>query len=132
MKTLEHLHMPDHAKPFLESILANRVEWNDSDLAKAYNLARAQADIERISREIEVEGDTLVNEKGTQIVNPKHALLETLTRREIALSKIVHVHAEATLGRARDSLGAKGRKEQAAKQAASKFAQFGAPLKSVK
>jgi hypothetical protein len=73
------------------------------DLAKAANLARCQADIERISAELNNEGDTVRNERGTQIVNPKHSLLETLTRREIALSRAIHVHAEATVGKSEDA-----------------------------
>jgi hypothetical protein len=77
--------------------------WTDVDLAKAANLARCQADIERISIELNKEGDTLVNERGTVVVNPKHALLETLTRREIALSRAIHVHAEATVGKSEDA-----------------------------
>lgn len=77
--------------------------WTDVDLAKAANLARCQADIERISAELNDEGDTVRNERGTQIVNPKHSLLETLTRREIALSRAIHVHAEATVGKSEDA-----------------------------
>jgi hypothetical protein len=53
--------------------------------------------------EIAKEGDTLVNAKGTVTLNPKHNLLEVMTRRVIALSKAVHVHAEATQGRSRDA-----------------------------
>lgn len=77
--------------------------WNDVDLAKAANLARCQADIERLSAELEEEGDTVENARGTMVMNPKHSLLEILSRREVALSRVLHVHAEATVGRARDS-----------------------------
>ena len=92
-------------RPFWDAIVCARARdsWNDVDLAKAANLARCQADIERISGELHGEGDTLVNERGTVVMNPKHSLLETLTRREIALSRVIHVHAEATVGESRDS-----------------------------
>jgi len=72
-------------------------------LVKAANLARCQSDIERISQELQDEGDTVTNERGTVVVNAKHALLETLTRREIAISRAIHVHAEATVGKSEDA-----------------------------
>ena len=72
--------------------------WNTVDLQHAANLARCQADIERIQQEILIEGDTLTNDRGTVVLNPKHSLLETLSRRSIALSKHIQVHAVATVG----------------------------------
>lgn len=68
------------------------------DLAHAANLARAQADIERLSKEVLDEGDIIENARGTPIVNPKHSLLETLSRRAVALARMIHVHANATVG----------------------------------
>ena len=102
---------PDHVKlrkgdlVFWSAIVRARAydTWTDVDLVKAANLARCQADIEKISAEISKEGDTVVNERGTIVVNAKHALLETLTRREIALSRAIHVHAEATVGKSEDA-----------------------------
>lgn len=90
---------------FWQAIVCARAydTWTNVDLAKAANLARCQADIERISIELNGEGDTLVNDRGTVVVNPKHNLLETLTRREIALSRAIHVHAEATVGKSEDA-----------------------------
>ncbi len=44
-----------------------------------------------------------MNAKGTLSVNPKHTLLESLTRRESALSRAIHVHAEATVGKSEDA-----------------------------
>ena len=109
-----HLRVTEQMTPFLQAILELRQfdQWNKSDLAKAVNLARAQYDIERISAEIEEEGDTQVNDRGTIVNNPKHSLLETITRRELALSRAIHVHAEATLGRSRDT-GGKAKQQKA-------------------
>src|SRR5690606_10407702 len=81
------------------------------------NLARCQAAIERISKALESEGDTVVNERGTVVVNAKHALLETLTRREIALSRAIHVHAEATVGKSEDAAKKLATEKKAAKAA---------------
>jgi hypothetical protein len=95
-------------RPFWDGIVRARPRdtWNESDLVAAANLARCRADIERLQAEIDDEGDVLTNDRGTSIMNPKHALLEVLSRRSLALSKALHVHAEATVGNSRDSVKA--------------------------
>lgn len=100
-----HIRLRDGDWPFWEAITRARARdtWNDVDLTKAANLARCQADIERISTELLDEADIVLNARGTPVVNPKHALLETLSRREIALSRVIHVHAEATVGKSEDA-----------------------------
>ncbi|MGC6693181.1 hypothetical protein ACPYIY_32385, partial [Burkholderia pseudomallei] len=60
---------------------------------------RTQADISRLILELENEGDILENARGTPVVNPKHNLLETLTRLAVPLSRALHVHADPTVGR---------------------------------
>lgn len=64
----------------------------------AANLARCLHDIERISGEICAEGDVLENARGTPVVNPKHNILETLSRRCVALTRLLHMHAQARIG----------------------------------
>lgn len=95
-----HVRLRDGDRPYWNAIVRARdyTTWTDNDLIQAGNLARCYADIERLQDELDVEGDVIVNAKGTQIVNPKHALLETLSRRAVALSRIVQVHAQATQG----------------------------------
>lgn len=99
-----HLHIREEDKPFWYSIVRARdyKSWTESDLEQAANLARCKADIERLQREIDEEGDTIENKRGTPVVNPKHNLLETLSRRSVALSRMLQVHAEATVGESRD------------------------------
>lgn len=96
----DHVQLRDIDMPFWYALVRARVKdsWNTVDLQHAANLARCQADIERIQQEILEEGDTLVNDRGTVVLNPKHQLLETLSRRSIALSKHIQVHAVATVG----------------------------------
>lgn len=113
----EHVQLRDIDMPFWYALVRVRVKdsWNTVDLQHAANLARCQADIERIQQEILEEGDTLTNDRGTVVLNPKHSLLETLSRRSIALSKHIQVHAVATVGdadkqRGKNSAAAKGRK----------------------
>lgn len=110
-----YVSLRDADLPFWESIVRARARdtWTEVDLAKAANLARCQSDIERVQKDIDAEGDTVTNARGTQIVNPKHNLLETLTRRELALSRAIHVHAEATVGKSEDA----AKKLQAEKEA---------------
>lgn len=98
-----HVHLREGDLPFWESIVRAREanEWTTADLENAANLARCKADIERLQSEIDAEGDVIENQRGTQIINPKHTLLETLSRRAVALSRMLHVHAEATAGESR-------------------------------
>lgn len=95
-----HVRLRDGDRPYWDAIVRARdyATWTDNDLIQAGNLARCYADIERLQDELDIEGDIVVNAKGTQIVNPKHSLLETLSRRAVALSRIVQVHAQATQG----------------------------------
>ena len=99
-KPLSHTPIPKAALPFWRAIMRNKARdrWNDVDLAHAANLARCQCDIERLQSEIASEGD-LIDGK----VNPKHRLVETLHKRAAYLSRLIHVHTEATVGRAQDA-----------------------------
>ena len=99
-----HVHLRPCDEPFWLSIVRARARrnWTDVDLENAANLARCKSDVERLQREITAEGDVILNQRGTPVVNPKHTLLETLTRRAMALSRMLHVHAEATVGKSED------------------------------
>lgn len=115
-----HVNLRPRDLPFWNSIVSARARslWDDSDLELAANLARCKADIEKLQGEIDVEGDIVTNERGTPIINPRHNLLEVLSRRAVALSRMIHVHAEAKQGESRDQ-GKKLAAERAAKQAIS-------------
>lgn len=95
-----HVRLRDGDRPFWDSIVSARPRdrWDMADLEIAANLARCKADIERLQSEIDREGDVVENARGTPIMNPKHSLLETLSRRAVALSRMLHVHAEAKQG----------------------------------
>ena len=101
----EHVALREGDRPFWDAIVTSRARdtWTDTDLTTAANLARSQADIERLQLDVDREGFTIPSGNGTPIVNPKHKLLETLTRRAVALSRVLHVHAEATVGRSADA-----------------------------
>lgn len=121
IKPPQHVTLRKADLPFWSAIVRARARdtWTDVDLTKAANLARCQADIEAIQKKVRREGDIIVNSRGTQIVNPLHSLLETLTRRELALSRAVHVHAEATTGKSEDA-ARKLQEQQAAEESVEK------------
>ena len=112
-----HVNLRPRDMPFWNSIVSARARsaWDDADLEPAANLARCKSDIEKLQTETDDERDIVPNERGTPIVNPKHNLLETLSRRAVALSRMVHVHAEAKQGESRDQ-GKRLAAEKAAKQ----------------
>ncbi len=95
-----HVDLPEEARPAWNAIARARdfASWTAVDLEHAVNLACCLSDMERLRRELRVEGDVVENARGTQIVNPKHSLLETLSRRSVALSRMLQVHAQATVG----------------------------------
>ena len=94
-----------------------RSSWNDADLCTAGNLARCQADIERLQKLVDIEGDIVMCANGSTAINPRVKLLDTLTRRAITLSRVLQVHPEATLGRARDGINALANERAAREQA---------------
>ena len=100
-----HIEIPVEAMPHWDAIVRAREyrAWTGPDLEHAANLACCLCDCERLRRELRIEGDIVINARGTQIVNPKHTLLEQLSRRSVALSRLIHVHAEATAGKSEDS-----------------------------
>jgi hypothetical protein len=100
----EHIRLPDEAMPTWNNIVRAREykSWTAIDLEHAANLASCLCDLERLRHEVRREGDIIENLRGTPIVNPKHTLLETLSRRSVALSRMLHVHAEATVGKSED------------------------------
>ena len=121
-----HIKLRAQDLPFWDAIIRARARdtWTDVDLAKAANLARCQSDIERIQTRVDREGAVTTNARGTKVLNPLHALLETLTRREIALSRAVHVHAEATTGKSEDA-ARKLQEQDAAKESVARVGDDG-------
>jgi hypothetical protein len=91
------VRLRDGDRPIWDAVVCARArdEWSKVDLMHAANLARCLADIERISGEINAQGDTLENARGTCVANPKHMLLEILSRRAVALTRLLHLHAAA-------------------------------------
>jgi hypothetical protein len=105
IKPPAHINLRDCDIPFWNSIVLARAAdtWTDVDLAHASNLAHCLSDIDRLQQEIQEDGDVVKNDKGTLVVNPRHALLQVLSMRSTSLSAKLHVHAAATVGRSADA-----------------------------
>lgn len=116
------VRLRDGDRPIWDSIVLVRAreEWSEIDLHHAGNLARCLADIERISGEIGAMGDVFTNDRGTPIVNPRHALLETLSRRAVALTRLLHLHASVMVGRPADVANGRSVEREARATAATK------------
>lgn len=112
--TLRAAHMP-----FWRAITKarHRASWTEIDLAHAANLSRTQYDIEQEQAALEQEGSVVMNERGTPVKNPRASILEDLTRRAIQLSRILQVHALATVGESKES-----KRKNAAQRAAAETA----------
>lgn len=92
-------------REFWDAVVSARARdtWNDSDLSIAATLVRAQADVERLHAEIDNEGEITHAANGCPIISPKCKLIEMLTKRIVSLARVLHVHAEATVGLSRDA-----------------------------
>lgn len=105
LEPLDCVQVAADERPFFDSIVRARARhtWTEHDLNVAANLAASMRDVERIRAELRAEGDVLINARGTPVANPKHSLLDVLSRRVMALSRMLHVHAEATVGKSEDA-----------------------------
>lgn len=95
-----HIDFPDSALPYWLTIMEARARdrWLPIDLANAAELAMLYDDMARLRASIRKEGDVVEGKP-----HPAHKLLDTAGRRAIALSRMLHVHPEATEGRSRDA-----------------------------
>ena len=95
-----HVALREGDRAFWDAIVTARARdtWTEIDLCTAANLARTQADIEHLQARLDSEG-YIVDGKA----NPLAALVETLTRRTVNLSRALHTHAVATVGRSADA-----------------------------
>jgi hypothetical protein len=95
-----HVVLREGDRPFWNAIMLARARdtWTDVDLTTAATLARTQADIELLYETVSKAG-YVQGEKP----HPLAAIVETLTRRAVALTRVLHVHAEATVGKSEDA-----------------------------
>ena len=87
LKPPAHVTLPVEARPFWDALMRNRPRdrWNDADLATAAVLAVSQMQANALMADME-----------------QAAMVDKLSRRITSLSRLLHVHPEATQGRAQD------------------------------
>lgn len=96
----EHVTLRPGDRPFWNAIMLARARdtWTEVDLTTAATLARSQADIEDLHAKLAAAGYMLGDKP-----HPLAAVVETLARRIVALTRVLHVHAEATVGKSEDA-----------------------------
>ncbi len=101
--------------PFWQAVMVARLpqQWAKVDLMHAANLARCLADIESSRKALLKEGMVLKTAAGPKI-NPRHQILETLNRRALAITRVLQIHAMATIGGTQKLGAGKAEAEQAA------------------
>jgi hypothetical protein len=92
-----HVRLDKRHLPFWDGIIRARArsEWIKTDLVVAAQLARTQYDIEKEAETLEAEGSVIENNRGTPVMNPRHAVLEQLARREMALMRALRITGAA-------------------------------------
>lgn len=92
-----HVRLDKRHLPFWDGIIRARArsEWIETDLVVAAQLARTQFDIEKEAETLESEGSVIENARGTPVMNPRHAVLEQLARREMALMRALRITGAA-------------------------------------
>lgn len=95
-----HVTLRPGDRPFWNAIMLARARdtWTEVDLTTAATLARTQADIEDLHTKLALAGYMLGDKP-----HPLAAVVETLARRAVALTRVLHVHAEATVGKSEDA-----------------------------
>jgi hypothetical protein len=113
IKPPKHVALRAGDRPFWNAIVTSRARdtWTDSDLTMAGNLARSQADIERLQIQLDEQGYVIDGK-----ANPLAQLVETLSKRAVSLSRVLQIHALATVGRSADAAKALSNERQAREQ----------------
>lgn len=107
-----HVALRPGDRPFWNAIVTSRARdtWTAVDLCTAGNMARTQADIERLQKVVDQNGYIMEDGK----VNPAATLVEVLTKRTVSLARALHVHAVATVGASEDGRKALANERRAA------------------
>lgn len=106
LKPPPHVLMREKDWPFWKTIVQARARdrWDELDLTLAANLARLLADLDDWQNDLDALGrDRFIENpiSGSIKPHPLFGLIETGTRRAVAMSRALHVHAEAKQGKAK-------------------------------
>lgn len=103
-----HVRLRDGDEPFWHGVIAARArdEWTECDLVVAAQLARCQRDMEDQSKLLEIEDMTVLNQRGTVVVNARVTVMQQLAQREMALMRTLRMGGEPA-GKTRDRVQAR-------------------------
>ena len=89
----KHVTITDDAILYWNAIICarSRDEWTDVDLIVGAQLAQCQADFNTESITLRDEGSVITNARGTDVMNPRHSVVEGLARREMALMRALRM-----------------------------------------
>ena len=91
------LTLTDREKQFFDMATGSRETstWTASDLYNAAALAKVRRRVEELNDDLDAEGCTLVNERGTQIANPKFSALTQLMGQMSSLTRLLGLSSAA-------------------------------------
>jgi hypothetical protein len=72
-----------------------REDWRDMDLLLLAKVVRMEADLRQYRDQLDAEGITLVNQRGTSVVNPLISIIDTIERRQLAVIRSMSLNQTA-------------------------------------
>ena len=92
-----HVRLRPGDAPFWRSVMLARESgyWLDAELILAGHLARCMADVERVAADLDAEGDVIANPGASLAMNPRRRLLDLLSARAAALTRVLGLHGRA-------------------------------------
>ena len=73
-----------------------REDWRDMDLLLLAKVVRMEADLRQYRDQLDAEGITLVNQRGTSVVNPLISIIDTIERRQLAVIRSMSLNQTAS------------------------------------
>lgn len=92
--------------------------WRDFDLLIVAKAVRLEADIRKHQAALDEQGVTAVNDRGTQIVNPMLAVVDSLQRQQLALIRSLSLNQQ---GQDPRTLNGQGKEQSKLRHAANTF-----------
>jgi hypothetical protein len=72
----------------------SKEDWRDLDLILLAKVVRMEADIREQQRVLDADGMTVENKRGTMVVNPLVAVIDTLERRQLAVIRSMSLNQQ--------------------------------------
>ena len=73
-----------------------REDWRDMDLLLLVKVVQMEADMRKYREQIDAEGITLVNQRGTRVANPLMSIIETTQRLQLRIISSMSLNQTAS------------------------------------